>query len=465
MATDRMHPLTFRGALCADILRHVSHGKSCTVIGVGSTGKSNVARHLIRNEVLSHHLGDEAKGVHGVYVDFQNYAESSVIELHRMLIEGAMKSTERENAPSNIRALSSALRAIRTKANDTEKAALVRGHLDDAISTLFRGGARNVFFCLDDFDKPLEIAPPSSLNTLRALRDNYKGHLAYVVFSRREMGFVRSNTKEYEDFHEIAATPVFPVGPYEANDAKWMIDELSNHSDRKLTRQERTLIEQFSGGHAGILKVIYGAIEQNQIALGASDVVEQLKKRADVKLECQKVWDSLDKFEQDALQALVKNEKPPARPLERLRKKGLVRTFGSRDDIFTPLFANFISAKSNAASAPSATPPATTPENPASVQFLSGKLHINLDGILIAGMDEVEYQLFVKLYKQRNKPVPPRELIDVVMKYSSGIQRFPGKSHAEQMELYLRELMTRVNKRRKYIRHSPHDNAYRFDES
>ncbi|NJM40852.1 MAG: hypothetical protein HC853_08800 [Anaerolineae bacterium] len=81
---DTVNPLEYRAELCKRILDVAARGQSCSVIGVSSSGKGNIARQLVRADVRAYCLGAEANGLWGVLVDFLHYAEPDPASFYRM---------------------------------------------------------------------------------------------------------------------------------------------------------------------------------------------------------------------------------------------------------------------------------------------------------------------------------------------------------------------------------------------
>ena len=70
-------PLTYRQETMAVIVRCLRAGESCAVVGIGSVGKSNLVRFLLRDDVLAHYLDVEAKSYIFAHVDANKLLERS----------------------------------------------------------------------------------------------------------------------------------------------------------------------------------------------------------------------------------------------------------------------------------------------------------------------------------------------------------------------------------------------------
>lgn len=61
--------LTFRTAAVKHILQAVNAGDSCSIVGIGSVGKSNLLRFLLDEAVHRHHLAKALADCLFIYVD------------------------------------------------------------------------------------------------------------------------------------------------------------------------------------------------------------------------------------------------------------------------------------------------------------------------------------------------------------------------------------------------------------
>ncbi|MEK7786897.1 MAG: hypothetical protein AAB658_15925, partial [Chloroflexota bacterium] len=58
--SDLPIPVEFRSEIIHRVLSVLRGGESCALVGIGSSGKSNIARHLVRADVRLLHLGADA---------------------------------------------------------------------------------------------------------------------------------------------------------------------------------------------------------------------------------------------------------------------------------------------------------------------------------------------------------------------------------------------------------------------
>ena len=217
-------PVSFRRELIVRVLGVLMAGESCSLVGVGSSGKSNVARHLARREVLAYHLGEQSAGCLSVLVNCTHLAEYTLAALHTLILD-ALSRALNDALPQPGEVIAGVV-ALRDQAIEAASAERARINLQEALVASFRSGFERTFILLDDFDRVVQRAPSPVLNSLRPFRDDHKGKLMYVTFTRRELAYLRDEA-EFQELYELVATNSIPVGPYSDDDARAMVRQLS----------------------------------------------------------------------------------------------------------------------------------------------------------------------------------------------------------------------------------------------
>src|SRR4029079_5425803 len=84
--TDLPIPVGFRAETLQQVVRLLRSGESCSLIGVGSSGKSNIARHLARPDVRREYFQAEAPVTLIVYLNCKPFAQRppSALYLHAL---------------------------------------------------------------------------------------------------------------------------------------------------------------------------------------------------------------------------------------------------------------------------------------------------------------------------------------------------------------------------------------------
>ena len=470
-----VNPPEYRTEICTRILRHVLRGESCTVLGVGSSGKSNVARQLAWAEARAHCLQGQtpdAEGVLGVLVDFLNNTSGDAAGFYRLFLEAMMKAATAEDALARAVPLQADLTQLWERSTETASPDRVRVYLQEAIARCFKGGITYVFFVLDDFDKQLESTSPALLNSLRAIRDDYKGRLTYITMLRREAAFVLSTAskerRDYEDLLDLIAKQVFAVGRFEGVDIDIFIKRLLLQGTRPLGPAEIQRLVAWAGGHAGLMKTLYGAVEKGSLDLLSSNGLQQAQQRPDVRSDCQIIWDSLDKQEHAALMALAQQPKEAGASnvgvFKRLENKGLVMMALAGYEFTSPLFTYFVARRAAATAGPANTPvPATNnASNTRPIILMDGiSRMVRIDGRDVR-LDPLEYVIFAELYAQRNANLSKPTIFNLLQQ-QAGPMKYGGPPDV-RVQRYMDDLMGKINTpARTYIAQQA-EGGYRFQE-
>jgi hypothetical protein len=459
------NPVDFRGRLCADILGSVARGESCTVIGVGSAGKSNVARHLIRRDARERALGPSGGRTLGVYCDFSDHSSASPQALQLVLLEALRRAPFPNAETADGAKLRAELTRLWEMATVADASLRTFAYLRDAVDlALERGGVDRIFFVLDDFDKALASADAAALNSLRKLRDDFKNRLTYVVVAWKELQFTRKPTTDYKDFYELVCNRVHPVGPYDAADAQRMIDRLASGASgapRVWPAAERDRMVWLSGGHAGILAMVYQAAEQGAVSVLQADAERKFAQRPKVSLACESIWDSLDAQERAGLEGVITGAGPGESTAGRLQKKGLLIADGSRYRLFSPVFEAYLRNRHGAGRGQATASMGASHPAQAVVSFEPSRSTVIIDKRALEDLDPVAYALLEVLVRARGKPVPPRELLEVVLAIPPRAGRHRGAPDVRR-DRTLDDLLNRVNlPDRAYITVDA-DGTYRF---
>lgn len=428
---DRPLPPEFRSEVIRPVLKTLTAGESCSLVGVGSSGKSNVARHLTRLDVRQHHLGELAQTDLYLYVNCVKLLDYSAQSIHSHILEALPRATQETG--SEMKALNPKLETWLEQAAKAASPDRVRHILEEAIAAAFQAGARQMVVTLDDFDPVVINAPARVLNSLRALRDDFKSRFMYVTITRRELAFLR-DADEYQDFHEIISPTTLAVGPYRAADAELMIERLALRWSlpQTLNEKEKQRLLEASGGHAGLLKAMLLATQRDHyVSLMAPNLIEKMRGYKEVEPECQKIWESLEAEETADLLALASRHKPVGEGLPLLQRKGLIRPRSDGAyDLFSPLFFNFVRD--------------TWAEGRFTIILVPGQKTIRIGDRVINDLNEIEFRLFACLYEHQGTSVPRPDLIREMIEGEAGQPLFPVRPE-RRLDSYMTEIKHKVD--------------------
>lgn len=402
------HPLTFRQEIIQPLTDSIRAGDSCALVGVGSSGKSNIARFMRdRQDARQRYFTDITDRVLWLMVDcnaLDNYEETS---LYAAMIDSLVRElSKREDAAKASTLLDNLLRETVTFR-----------HLQRAIEAVRAAGDYLIVFVLDDCDALIESAQPVLLRRLRALRDEFKTKLMYVTVTRRELHLLRPPSPEFETFYEIVVARTFAVGPYSFDDAAFMLERLASRlpQPRQLDHLEISRLIEATGGHAGLLKASFYATRAGEEAL-ESNLIEMLINNAGVMDDARKIWESVEDFEREGLMMVVSGKAIKGAARDALLARGLICE--STDDsqaIFCPIFEAFVAQKANVPlSGLSFSRMQVEAKGVPEIRVYgsSNAKRVRVGDKLVEGFNRVELELLQLLVEKRGQEVTRAELLE-----------------------------------------------------
>lgn len=435
-------PLTFRSELIELIATSVAAGESCALVGVGSSGKSNVVRFLRdRADAREHYFGAAARRLLWLLVDCNALDAYDEPSLFRAMLE-AMQAAVRGRSDLGSIAEDVAGLSRQAAAPGADTAAF--RNLRRAVELLRTAGDFQCAFVLDDCDQLVAAAPPVLLRRLRALRDDFKYKIVYIAVTRRELVDLRPPSPEFEAYYEMMVVRSFAVGPYAEADARFMLDRLGARMPQPQALEPaaaRRLISA-TGGHGGLLKAAYFVTRAGQDAL-QPDLVDLLTAHPSLVDECGKIWDSLDRRDHDGLLAAAAGKPVPAGARLPLLAKGLLHE--RTDDthaVFCPVFENFVRRK---ADLPPQTvgqvdgrPPQSRQPEPR-LEIYQGSRLVRVNGQDLP-MTRAEFEILCRLYERRGLDCRREDLLERVLNAETAEPSLLGKTVDETLDRAAAEL-------------------------
>jgi DNA-binding winged helix-turn-helix (wHTH) protein len=386
--------ISYRSSEVGQILAALRAGESCAVVGIGSVGKSNLLRSLQEKEVRRAKLGQEWDTSLFAYIDVNKSLKRSVwglweLMLHQLMIEVTNQGADEVTLQT--------IDDLHGRATEPKTRYLALRYLDRAVSMVCNRLGWRLVFLIDEFDELCRTMPPRGFAALRALRDDHKYRLTYVVATRLELRRLREEISEIEAFEELVSPHTIWLGPYSEDDARFMLHRLEARHDVRLEEETTDYLLAATGGHPGLLRAGFRvAIEH------PSNLQGMLASSSQVQDECRRIWLSLAPKEQRAVVSLVGDMEVQPHPtglIEQLGHKGLVGgPWVSADRVFSPLFAEYIRQRH--------------PVVGARVHIDRQRRTVWVDGRKIAGLAPLEYKLIEYLEGKRGQVCSRDELAE-----------------------------------------------------
>lgn len=318
----RKQPLDFRSTEVTQIMQCWRAGESCSVVGIGSIGKSNLIQHLSDPDVLSHYLNDaHSSQLRPVLIDPNMLAPLSSQEdsdafrvwsgyelmMHRLFMSFYPFDMLK---PEDARQFYETYQALQDGTNPLYTYMGLR-YFELGLQYFLRKGI-GIVFMFDEFEELMRQMPVKFFLSLRGLRDQYKGLLSYMTFARTPIETIAqqqgTSLLAIEPFIELFNDNVLYVGPYGSSDAQHMIHDLSTRNGFYYTEPLIEFLMYASGGFAGLLRASFHSAQAFAGQSPNSDSRElwlrQLILRPPIRKECQTIWDSLSPSEQAILNAV-----------------------------------------------------------------------------------------------------------------------------------------------------------------
>jgi len=374
---QREMPEYYQSADCKFILETLFSGEPCSIIGVGSVGKSNLLRHVIRPEVKRYHLSslglidpntlitvllDPHSMLHleGRALDFNGRLwpgyELMVTRLFRTVY--AQEAPTRTEPPSP---LVTRLRSLQERiySGDSVVAQSALRQVESSVEEVltFRPQAK-IAFVFDEIDEFRRL-PAEFFQSLRGLRDDFKGRVMYLTTSRVPLDDLMlesepdKTTREiYEQFVELFHDHTAYISPLDEPSTRIMLANLKERYRYQYgqAHDDYLLRELFTatGGHAGLLRRCFKPAVRYATTVPTPPMAldEYLLANEGVQKECRTLLRSLSESERFLLYNMLRNApvSPEMEPVwQKLLKKHFVIQQGGTASFRSPLLGKFIS--------------------------------------------------------------------------------------------------------------------------
>jgi len=317
------HALTFRKEDVSYIMNRWKVGESCSVIGVGSVGKSNLLHHLANTNVQQHYLDlEQPESFKAIIIDPNMLGalpapdkNSDAVRcwagyelmMHRLFMAfypfDVLGNEEAQEFYDTYQALQDGMNPL--------YAYMGVRYFELGLDFFLRRGIRIVFM-FDEFEKMLEGLPIQFFLNLRGLRDANKRQLSYLTFTRTPLSAIVDKlgfpTQTIEPFIELFTDNTYYIGPYNDADAAEMIEVLLHRHQKRYDEAAIRFLKWATGCNAGLLRATFRLLD----SVGRLDVpvtqddefIRPLVIRRPIRLECQTMWQSLTDVEMTVLKAV-----------------------------------------------------------------------------------------------------------------------------------------------------------------
>lgn len=369
---NRTQSIEFRQEEVGYVMQRWRASESCSLVGVGSIGKSNLLQHLSNPEVQNFYMNDVAGGqiFKSIIIDpsllgalpTENATESEVVRcwagyelmMHRMFLAfypfNMLSSDDAQLFYETYQALQDGTNPL--------YAYMGLRYFELGLEIIMKQGIQIVFM-FDEFEEMLKQLPVKFFLTLRGLRDVNKRSLSYLTFTRSPLSNLTKqlgiNDLDIEPFTELFNDNVVYIGPYNEFDGRKMAQELGERNNRKYETYTLDFLLWATGRYAGLLRACFrileslGELDANTIMTQSERLVNDIASRRSISTECTTIWMSLSRDEQNMLKEFSSTRPnvdssnlETQQTYAQLEQKQLLKVKGNRIVINPPIFQSFI---------------------------------------------------------------------------------------------------------------------------
>lgn len=321
-AHSRRQPVDFRKEEVSYVMQRWRAADSCSLIGVGSVGKSNLLQHLANSDVQSAYMNiTQSDQFKAVIIDpnllgplpSQEKVQKRCwagyeLMMHRLFMAfypfPVLGDEDAHRFYDTYIALQDGTNPL--------YAYMGLRYFERGLDFFMRRGVKIVFM-FDEFEEMLKHLPPKFFQTLRGLRDANKKYLSYLTFTRAPLPTLIDQFElpvlDMEPFTELFTDNVYYVGPYNSVDARRMVDNLMARNGKTYSSATIEFLLWATGAYAGLIRSGFrlldtiGTVNSNDVL--NDELARLLAIRRPIRIECQTIWSSLTASEHHVLRAIA----------------------------------------------------------------------------------------------------------------------------------------------------------------
>jgi hypothetical protein len=344
--------------------------ESCSLVGVGSVGKSNLMQHLSDPDVQAAYMKEvNVEKFKAIIIDPSMLGPLPVegpdaeqircwagyeLLMHRMFLAFYKSGVLDEQ---DTRRFAETYEALQDGTNPLYAYMGLR-YFELGLE-FFMQNEVQVVFMFDEFEVMLHNLPVKFFLTLRGLRDANKQQLSYLTFTRAPLPQVIKDANidplAIEQFIELFNDNLLFVGPYNETDGRRMVDSLMKRNKKRYDDYATSFLLWSTGRFAGLLRAGFRVLDSlnnldsSTIMTKSAQLANEMAHKNSIRTECRTIWTSLSDTEQYVLKAAAGltsfyRDDEIDQAVETLAKKYLLRidTADGRLLIDPPVFHYFV---------------------------------------------------------------------------------------------------------------------------
>jgi DNA-binding winged helix-turn-helix (wHTH) protein len=337
-------PATYRAEQVATLASWIALGDSGVVVGASGSGKSNLAGFVAnRRDVVGQYLAGQPDDYCFLHLDINSLPVVTTPNFYRGLLAVLQREVEQAHPE-----LAAKLAEWTAKLIDVEDTLALYWVLQRAHALLVNRARKRVVWLIDRFDEACRRLESGTLSNLRSLRDQFKGRVSYIVFTRLPLARLRTPT-EFDELHEILVTHTCWVGAMTLRDTHWIARQMAERHQTRFDEGSTAMLVEITGGWPALMKAACMALATGLLVPqeAMQTWIEHLLQQPVFQRICQEIWDDCCSAEQTVLRSLATGgdyRGLDAEILTYLEKTGLLlrHQVNARFQLISPIFAAFV---------------------------------------------------------------------------------------------------------------------------
>ncbi len=241
---------TYRQREIEILVQWVVKGESGSIVGLAGCGRSNLLGFFChRPDVIESYLPSQPSRIAVVPVDLHMLPSTDLSTLYRTMLRSFYSVCDRFDL-----SMAGKIARLYLENKNNPDPFPSQSALQD-IFYMFQDKQIHVGLVLNHFDYFCQMATTQMINTLRGLRDSFKGTLCILAGMCQQVCYLPDPARLGE-MYELLDSQICWVGAMEGPDARQLIAQVIGHSCRYPTELEVDTMLQLSGHFPAILKAI-----------------------------------------------------------------------------------------------------------------------------------------------------------------------------------------------------------------
>jgi hypothetical protein len=156
----------------------------------------------------------------------------------------------------------------------------------------FRDRGVRLTFILDPFGTFWRSADVAILDSVRGLRDSFRGTLSYIVGLRQELDVLRDPT-DMGELYDVLDMHSCYVGAMETDDAYWVVRQVEEAAGHSFSKAQTERLVELSGAYPSLLRATSLWLTRNPSFPPEADWLECLLAERSVQHRMEELWTSL----------------------------------------------------------------------------------------------------------------------------------------------------------------------------